>query len=229
MENKYLPIGSVCTIKGQAKKIMITGYYSVEYNGNLKIKDYSGCFYPEGMLLPNSVISFNHSEIEKIEFMGFKNEENEKFQNNLNQLTGNVDEKVDDDTQVASSDQTYTKIVFDENGVVTLLEPVTPPANEIKDNSTNEEINNPFHKEYSDEPAPEPKKSDLKFTRIKFDENGTVIGLEEVTEEEKIDALNAIEPAPKAEEPVQEAKPVEVEKTTLDTIQFDEDGNIVGV
>ena len=37
MEQKYLPIGSVCTLKGKNKKVMITGYYSVEFNGNFKI------------------------------------------------------------------------------------------------------------------------------------------------------------------------------------------------
>ena len=224
MENKYLPIGSVCTVKGQAKKIMITGYYSVEYNGNLKIKDYCGCFYPEGMLLPNSVMSFNHSEIDKIDFVGFKNDENEKFQANLNKLTGNATEE----ENVASSDQTYSKIVFDENGVVTLLEPVQAPVTEDVPAIETEEVGNPFYKEYDNEPAQEPKKSDLKFSRIKFDENGVVIGMEEITAEEKEAALNSIEPAPSAE-PTPEAKPVEVEKTTLDTIQFDEDGNIVGV
>ena len=228
MEKKYLPIGSVCTIKGQAKKIMITGYYSVEYNGNLKIKDYSGCFYPEGMLLPNSVISFNHSEIENIDFLGYKNEENEKFQANLNKLTGNA---VEAEADVAASDQTYTRIVFDENGVVTLLEPVAPQATDNSNEEVIDEVENPFFKEYDDKPAEE-EKSDLKFTKIRFDENGRVIALDDVTEEEKQKSLNDIKVEEKVEveeEPTPTPAPQPVEKTTLDTIEFDENGNIVGV
>ena len=218
MEKKYLPIGSVCTIKGQTKKIMITGYYSVEYNGNLKIKDYSGCFYPEGMLLPNSVLSFNHSEIEKVDFVGFKNEENEKFHNSLNQLTGNAETE----EPVAATATTYSRIVFDENGVVTLVEPIEPPvAEEPVAAAKVEEVVNPFFKEYKDEPVSE-KKSDLKYSKIKFDENGFVVAVDEISEEEKKDFLNDIQVEEKTLEPTPE-------KTTLGTIEFDENGNIVGV
>ena len=89
MEQKYLPIGSVCTLKGKNKKVMITGYYSVEFNGNLRIKDYCGCVYPEGMLLPEHSCTFNHTDIETIDFIGFKNDEQKTFQGLLNRLTGN--------------------------------------------------------------------------------------------------------------------------------------------
>ena len=224
MDKKFLPIGSVCTVKGQTKKIMITGYYSVEYNGNIKIKDYSGCFYPEGMLLPNSVISFNHSEIDKVDFLGFKNEENEIFQTNLNKIAG-VD-------SVASTDQVYSKMIFDENGVVTLAESVDNKIDDVVEEEKpviHEEISNPFYKEYTDS-VYKPRKNDLDIQRIQFDENGVVISVSDIDDAEKEQALNAIETARKSEPNIiNQQTSIPVEKTTLDTIEFDENGNIVGV
>ncbi len=216
MENKYLPIGSVCTVKGQTKKIMITGYYSVEYNGNLGIKDYSGCYYPEGMLLPNSVMSFNHSDIEKVDFVGYKNQENEKFQSNLDSLTGN--NKKTDDSKIASG-KIYSKIEFDENGVVISAEPIVKDTIETPIDEMKEEIKpittNTFHKEYEIDSVEPKKNNKMKMGKIKFDENGVIIAVDEEFEEEKKDNLNDIK--------------FDDDKPVLSNIQFDEDGNIVGV
>ena len=172
------------------------------------------------MLLPDSVISFNHSEIEKIDFLGFKNEENEKFQTNLNELTGNSKKE---DEKKLSSGKIYSKIEFDENGVVISAEPIvrniidTPVTeqNEVTTSITQ----NPFHKEYKIDTIEEPKKSNkMKMGKIKFDENGVIVGIDQEFEEEKKDVLNDI----KFDDDNQ-VKPV------LSSIQFDEDGNIVGV
>ena len=59
MEEKYLPIGSIVTVKDINKKLMIIGYYSLEYKNSVKLYDYVGCSYPEGMLLKNNTFSFN--------------------------------------------------------------------------------------------------------------------------------------------------------------------------
>ena len=37
MEEKYLPIGSVVTVKDINKKLMIIGYYSLEYKNSVKL------------------------------------------------------------------------------------------------------------------------------------------------------------------------------------------------
>ena len=76
MEEKYLPIGSIVKLKNNDNEIMIVGYYSVEYNDMVEIYDYLGCLYPEGLLLKNDFISFNHEDIVNCLFKGF---ENEKF------------------------------------------------------------------------------------------------------------------------------------------------------
>ena len=204
MKDKYLPIGTVCSIKGKNKKIMITGFYGVEFNGNFKINDYLGCVYPEGLLLPNSTCFFNHSDIEEILFMGFVNDDQRKFKNILNKLTGNDEsnDSVKDEWSLASS-ESYSKLLFDENGVVVLAEPVNENKKTSKINFDengfviSEEINdikNPFYKDYNETVA---KKQTENFntilTKYEFDEDGFVIQEQSNFDVKKQDALNKIE------------------------------------
>ena len=58
MKEKYLPIGTVCTVKNNLKKYMIVGYYSIEYLKNMKIYDYIAYPYPEGLLLSDKTLFF---------------------------------------------------------------------------------------------------------------------------------------------------------------------------
>ena len=214
MEQKYLPIGSVCTLKGKNKKVMITGYYSVSFSGNLKINDYMGCAYPEGMLLPEFVCSFNHTDIEKVDFVGFKNEEQETFKGLLNRLTGNTDEMSaaefhKENEMFLTSNSTYSKLLFDENGVVMIADPVVEQPQEIKtadwknikfdengyviSTGNDEDINNPFHKEYETNAKKEENNTDWKiFNKIEFDEDGTVVGAANNITDKKEEMLSEI-------------------------------------
>ena len=212
MEQKYLPIGSVCTLKGKNKKVMITGYYSVEYNGNLKIQDYCGCAYPEGMLLPEQYCTFNHTDIENIDFLGFKNDEYQTFKRLFDRLTGtnqSVEEANlfhENNDMFLTSNSTYSKLLFDENGVVMIAEPVIKDDDK-KNSSTDYEFNesgtvisaksysnteNPFYKKIEIPEITQEKNLGLNiFNKIEFDENGTVISTE--FEEKKQTMLNKIE------------------------------------
>ncbi len=184
-ETKYLPIGTICTVQGIQKKVMITGYYSVEYNGRVKMFDYSACTYPEGLLLENKKCSFNHDEIVSIDFMGYKNEEYQKLMMNLTQQG---EEKKDG----LKTNASFTNIQFDENGVV-VYDPISimPPTKEKPVESIptqNTDIANPFAVSYQEvkEPTssePEPKEWSI-FKNIQFDENGVVISAEEYSSEE---------------------------------------------
>lgn len=198
MEQKYLPIGSVCTLKGKNKKVMITGYYSVEFNGNLKINDYSGCVFPEGMLLPEQNCTFNHLDIERVDFLGFENSEYQTFKKLLDKLTGNdmnEEEKAGkfhkENDMFLTSNSTYSKLLFDENGVVMIADPVVKKE-EVKTNYTfdstgtvisvanNEDIKNPFFKEETEtskQNAGKTKKWNI-FKNIEFDKDGTVVSVE---------------------------------------------------
>lgn len=97
MNKRYLPIGSVVKLKNNNKSIMITGYYSVEYTNDLEIYDYSGCAYPEGVMIKSSYCSFNQKDIKEVLFEGYKTEEYTKLTNGLNDI----------DNEIVNSDTKY--------------------------------------------------------------------------------------------------------------------------
>lgn len=78
MNNKLLPIGTVVTLKGIEKNLMITGFCQQDLENGNKY-DYCGCLYPEGYLESSKHFLFNQNDIEKILFEGYKNEEEIKF------------------------------------------------------------------------------------------------------------------------------------------------------
>lgn len=167
MKEKFLPIGTVCTLRGINKSIMISGFFGVSYNGTVKMYDYIGYEYPEGMLLQNKSYLFNHYEIEKVEFMGYESEAHQIMNNNL--LKENVS------TESVEQNGVFSNFKFDENGVVIfdgnvdLTIPQSEP--EIKP------ISNPFNEIYN---KPTEQKTDNNiFSKFKFDENGVVIAEEQ--------------------------------------------------
>jgi len=212
MKNKYLPIGTVCDIKVKNKKVMIIGYCVPEFNGDLKVRDYVGCAFPEGILLPNQMICFNHEDITNIHFLGFKNEEQERLDSLLNKNNGNDVERAknfhEDNDMYLTSNNTYSKLLFDENGVVMLAETKPLQKYNFDENGyvTSIEnagsVENPFHKEYQNS-ANEVLNTDHSkwniFSKIEFDENGTVI----------------------------EAKTTNFENNALSKLEFDENGIVI--
>lgn len=77
---KYLPLGSVVTLKKAEKKLMIIGR-SQMCNGELY--DYSGCLFPEGYLGKDRMYVFNNDDIETLYYMGMQNEEEFGFRKAL--------------------------------------------------------------------------------------------------------------------------------------------------
>ena len=222
MEKKYLPIGSICTLKGKNKKVMITGYYAIEFNGNIKISDYNGCVYPEGDLLSEQKVIFNHDDIENIDYLGYKNEEFDRFHRLLNKSVGieidDSDELEENKSDVTlESNSIYSKIVFDENGVVMIAEPIVKPHKKEtkidesikfdKDGyvisvSDDDDMVNPFKINHKQNEVKEKHVDEWNiFNKYEFDEDGIV------TEEVK-DTNNS---------------------TTLSQIQFDENGVVIAV
>lgn len=76
----FLPLGSIVSLKGNEKKLMILGRALVykKDDGTKEYYDYSFCLYPEG-LIGDAVIYSNHDCIETIHFKGFTDDENEKL------------------------------------------------------------------------------------------------------------------------------------------------------
>lgn len=183
---KYLPIGTICTVKNHQKKVMIIGVFSIDYSGTVKMYDYKGCDYPEGTLLNNRCYSFNHSDIENIVYMGYKDEFYESFNKNITGQNQKVDENQYKKKPFAAN------IQFDENGVV-VYNPIELPTYKsvVANTSTPEnvelkEVDNPFVPTQNTNTLP--SQSDSKewsiFKNIQFDENGVVISAEEYTKEE---------------------------------------------
>ena len=80
---KYLPIGTVVILKDGKKELMITGYRPITDDENPIAFDYSGCYYPEGILSPNEAYLFNHDMIQKVSFVGYDKEEGKEYRNKL--------------------------------------------------------------------------------------------------------------------------------------------------
>ena len=75
-----LPIGTIIYLKEGTSKIMILNRGPIiEMDGKQTMFDYSGCFYPQG-LVPERVFYFNHENIDEIVFEGYKDNEEERFQ-----------------------------------------------------------------------------------------------------------------------------------------------------
>lgn len=85
MEEKFLPIGSVVLLKGGERELMITSYCVVPkgeivVNGETitpsdnVVYDYGSCLYPDGIVDANISCTFNHSDIDKVIFEGYKSD-----------------------------------------------------------------------------------------------------------------------------------------------------------
>lgn len=87
----YLPLGSVVLLKNGQKKLMICGRIQTDVATNISY-DYSGCFYPEGLIKSTEVFLFNNENIDNVFFIGYQDEEELRFRKYIS-------EKVDSDNQ----------------------------------------------------------------------------------------------------------------------------------
>ena len=205
MKERFLPIGTICKIKGNDRDTMIIGYLQPSFNHELKTYDYLGVIYPEGMLSPNRICTFDATDIISIIYRGLENEEYNKFKNLIN---GYENTPIEEEKQkfkkinevFSTSTETFSKLVFDQNGVVMFAEQAnnSSPDFEFDENGfvireKKKEISNPFliQKDYEfDENGvviTDKKNKPTKTTKkdgFEFDENGYVL-----SEEKTLDTL----------------------------------------
>ncbi|TWJ82289.1 hypothetical protein CHCC20488_0200 [Bacillus paralicheniformis] len=62
---------------------MIYGRKQIVVSEDPKMFDYIGVFYPEGYINQEYTFAFNHSDIEKVIFEGYEDEEEREFQHVL--------------------------------------------------------------------------------------------------------------------------------------------------
>ncbi len=80
---KFLPIGTVVLLKGATKRLMITGFCSYDEQTRDKAYDYTGCLYPEGIISSKKMALFDHSQIEKIYYLGLRDKEEIEFKQKM--------------------------------------------------------------------------------------------------------------------------------------------------
>lgn len=90
-----LPVGSVVTIQGTSKKMMIIGILQMQQDTD-KLYDYLAVPYPEGFVSAKRNLLFNHESINDVVFTGYTNPERDGFL----KMMSLAYEKVMDDKQV---------------------------------------------------------------------------------------------------------------------------------
>lgn len=83
---KFLPAGSVVLLEGATKRLMITGFCTMDSANSDVMYDYCGCLYPEGMISSDETALFNHDQIKEIYHIGLSDEEEVAFKQKLNEL-----------------------------------------------------------------------------------------------------------------------------------------------
>ncbi len=96
MNKGFLPIGSVVLLKGGTKRVMITGFCSIDNNDTNKVYDYTGCLYPEGIINSNEMRLFNDDEIDKVYFRGFEDQEQLDFQKILENVMSEYNKGIEE-------------------------------------------------------------------------------------------------------------------------------------
>ena len=213
MENRILPIGSVCSLNGNNKLVMIIGYMPLDFKNGLKCYDYLGVPYPEGMLLPNRLSTFNTEDIESVEYTGYQNEELDRFEESLKHALDSEDEDLDIIKNLQDDINYEGEYAFDNNGTFI--------------NESKYPVNNPFRSDITyRENEEQPNESNWSiFEDIQFDENGVVISTveKEVTED--------MEPVKIAESNLDDTFFTSQQQSDLEEettgYQFDENGTLI--
>lgn len=90
--NSLLPIGSVVLLCGGHKKLMIIGFLQgVQSGDERKQYDYIGVLFPEGFISVDSLILFNHDQIDSVAFTGCDDEERRIFIERVSEIVSFID------------------------------------------------------------------------------------------------------------------------------------------
>lgn len=82
---ELLPIGSVVLLKDGKKRVMIFGVKQMDNSTGMEY-DYISVLYPEGNMGEAGQYLFNHSDIDRIYFRGYEDEERDEFIDKLDKF-----------------------------------------------------------------------------------------------------------------------------------------------
>lgn len=90
-----LPIGSVVTLEGGTKRVMIYGIAQklMDDEGHEVSYDYISVPYPEGNMGPEFQYMFNHDQIAQIHYEGFTDAEHQAFVEEFSDYLENLEEE----------------------------------------------------------------------------------------------------------------------------------------
>lgn len=88
--DEFLPIGSVVLLKGGNKRIMICGRIQAQAGSDI-IYDYSACYYPEGIIDPQSMFFFNRDAIETVYFRGYEDQDELDYRHDVLDQLGELE------------------------------------------------------------------------------------------------------------------------------------------
>lgn len=79
---RLLPIGSVVTLAGSNKTLMIYGHMQRDINTEV-VYDYIACDYPQGIIDTDRCYLLQDEDIEKLAFVGLQDTESLEYQSAL--------------------------------------------------------------------------------------------------------------------------------------------------
>lgn len=119
MNKEFLPVGSVVILKGGTKRVMVTGFCSIDNDDKSKMYDYTGCLYPEGIINSNEICLFNNNQIDQVFFKGYIDEEETKFKEELKKtlsnMTNDIFEDIDEKINLEEKDEEEPVVTFEFN------------------------------------------------------------------------------------------------------------------
>lgn len=82
---EILPLGSIVTLKGSSKKLMIAGRLQKNH-GTQEVYDYCAVLWPEGHIDASHYYMFNQDQIENLYYIGMQDQEEFNFRFRLDEM-----------------------------------------------------------------------------------------------------------------------------------------------
>lgn len=84
-KTQYLPLGSVVVLKGGVQKVVIVARgMVVKITDTPMFFEYGGALYPQG-ITNDSIMYFNHEDVQKVIYEGYKDEDDSLMCDNINE------------------------------------------------------------------------------------------------------------------------------------------------
>ena len=117
---------------------MITAFFIAEESNPDELYDYCGCLWPEGMVDSETHFLFNKEKIEKIHHIGFSNDEEKKFKENLyNTIEEIINEDMDEDSNAERLDSNNEFVKSNETVEININQTSQPVFNTLNLNDIN--------------------------------------------------------------------------------------------